>query len=286
MGLNMTLRLLEKGHHVVTYDTAKEAMEKVEQAGAETASSAEELIEKLERPRMIWIMVPHMAVENVIESIRPKLTEGDTIIDGGNSPYTASKERADALSKIGVHFLDVGVSGGPSGAREGACLMIGGKREIYESIKNLFKDIATEGGYGYMGGSGAGHFVKMVHNGIEYGMMQAIAEGFHIMKCSEFDLDLEEVARVYNQKSVIESRLIGWLGQAFKEHGNDLKAISGKAAASGEGEWTVKVAHELGIPDSVIHEALSARASSQLAPNYQGQIVQALRNQFGGHSVK
>ena len=213
------------------------------------------------------------------------LDKGDTIIDGGNSPYKDSIRRAKELDGKGIDFLDAGVSGGPSGARNGACIMVGGKRVVYRKFKNLFRDLSARKGYAYVGKSGAGHFVKMVHNGIEYGMMQAIAEGFAVMKVSPFDLNLLKIADLYNHQSVIESRLVGWLKTAFKQYGEDLEYISGSVAQTGEGSWTVEAAKELGIPAPIIEGALNFRIQSQTNPTYTGKIVSALRNQFGGHEV-
>ena len=182
--------------------------------------------------------------------------------------------------------MDVGVSGGPEGARHGACMMIGGKREKFEKYEQIFNDLSINGGYAYMGDTGAGHFTKMVHNGIEYGMMQAIGEGFEILKSSEFNLDLNEVSRIYNNGSVIESRLVGWLQNGYKEEGVDLKAISGEISHSGEGLWTVEEAKLKNISAPVIEASLQFRINSTNNPSYAGKVVSVLRNQFGGHSVK
>jgi 6-phosphogluconate dehydrogenase len=208
------------------------------------------------------------------------------VIDGGNSPYKESIQRVRALEQRGINFLDAGVSGGPAGARNGACIMVGGRKEIFQKHEKLFQDLSVEKGYDYMGKAGAGHFVKMVHNGIEYGMMQALAEGFAVMKASPFDLDLTGVSELYNHKSVIESRLVGWLKNAYEQHGKDLREISGTVAQSGEGMWTVEAAKEFGVPVPIIKGALDFRLGSQSNPSYTGKIVSALRNQFGGHEVK
>ncbi len=285
MGFNMVERLLEKGHQVVVFDTDKEAGTAISKKGAEPAIDLRSMISALSKPRLIWLMVPYQAVDSIIANLTPFLNEGDTVIDGGNSPYKESMGRAIELQKRGIDFLDVGVSGGPGGARNGACLMIGGKREIFEKFEDLFRDLSTDHGYGYMGRSGAGHFVKMVHNGIEYGMMQAIAEGFAVMKVSSLDLDLIRIAEVYNHRSVIESRLVGWLRDAFEEYGEDLTDISGSVSQSGEGLWTVQAAKEIGIPVPIIEGAFNFRVQSQSNPSFTGQIVSALRNQFGGHEV-
>ena len=285
MGLNMTLRLLEKGHEVIAYDPDKNACNNANSSGIDTVLSLEEMAIKLGKTKLIWIMVPHKFVDDVLNELELHIQAGDTVIDGGNSPYKDTVIRSQQLSENKVDFLDCGVSGGPSGARDGACLMIGGKEKVYQKFEQLFKDIAAPKAYGYMGDSGAGHYVKMVHNGIEYGMMQAIGEGFEIMKKSDFKINLTEVTRVYNNKSVIESRLTKWLLNAYKEHGEELKGISGEVSHSGEGQWTVETAEELDVPTPIIKGSLQFREDSQGNPSYTGQVVSALRNQFGGHDV-
>lgn len=289
MGSNMVTRMREFGYNVVATDPDEDARAAVEAVGAQTRESARDVLAALDGAdvdgRTIWIMVPHQVVDDVLDELAEDLEAGDTIIEGGNSPYTKTIERAKRFSEKGVNFVDVGVSGGPGGARNGACMMIGGPREQFDRLEPLFKILNVDGGYGYMGESGAGHFVKMVHNGIEYGMMQAIAEGFHIMKCSDFDLDLAEVARVYANGSVIESRLIDDTHEAYLQWGNELADVSGSAHASGEADWTIKAAEELGVPREVIADALEARYASQKEPNYQGKVIMALRNRFGGHSL-
>lgn len=286
MGLGMVKLLLEKGHTVHATDPSDEARNAATEAGAAVYSSAPELISSLGEKKIVWIMVPHAVVDSVIEEIIPELNSGDVVIDGGNSNYKLTMKRAADLEEKGIIYMDAGVSGGPSGARNGACVMVGGKKNAYDQLEGLFKDIAAPEAYGYFGKSGAGHFVKMVHNGIEYGMMQAIGEGFDVMKQSGFDLDLREVSRVYNKQSVIESRLVGWLESAYDEYGVELEPISGKVKHSGEGLWTVEAAKELGVPVDIIEGSLDFRVQSQENPSYTGQVVSALRNQFGGHEVK
>lgn len=285
MGLNMTERLLDKKYEVVVFNRSPESVRKAEQLGAGSAATLPGLVKELASPRLIWIMVPHSAVDDVLSELLPYLTPHDTVIDGGNSPYTASIEHAQSLRKKDINFLDVGVSGGPEGARQGACLMVGGDKRIYEKFEELFKDLSVEGGCSYVGEAGAGHFVKMVHNGIEYGMMQAIAEGFAIMKASDYTLNLKDISEVYNHRSVVESRLIGWLSSAYKEYGEELESISGEVEHTGEGEWTIKEAERLNVPAAVIKQSLKFRVESEGNPSYTGQIVSALRNQFGGHRV-
>lgn len=285
MGLNMVQKMIEKGHTVVANNRSKEPVDKAAAIGATPAYSISELVSKLESPRTIWLMVSWQAVDQVVDELLPLLNKGDTIIDGGNSPYVESVRRAKRLTKKKINFLDVGVSGGPGGARSGACVMVGGKKEIYDKYENLFKDISVNDGYGYMGEAGAGHFVKMVHNGIEYGMMQSIGEGFEIMKKSDFNLDLKKITDLYNHGSVIESRLIGWLNSAYGKHTAELNGISGEVSASGEGEWTVKAAKKLKVKADVIKKSLDFRTKSKGNPSYTGQVVSALRNEFGGHDV-
>jgi len=285
MGFNMVERLLEQGHTVVVYDTNGEAVTELAKRGAQAAASLPAITEALQPPRLIWFMIPYQAVESVLKELVPLLQQGDTVMDGGNSPYKESMRRALELEEKGINYLDVGVSGGPGGARNGACLMIGGKETLFEKFEELFRNMSADGGYGYMGKAGSGHFVKMVHNGIEYGMMQAIAEGFAVMKASAFDLDLARVSELYNHRSVIESRLIGWLKKAFKEYGEELRDIDGSISQSGEGLWTVEAGKELDIPVPIIEGALNFRMQSQNRPSYTGKIVSALRNQFGGHEV-
>jgi len=287
MGQKMVERLLERQHEIVVFDKDEQVMQQIAWKGAQKAQSQWNLVELLhERPRVIWLMVPHQAVDSVLEDIIPLLHDNDVVIDGGNSFYKDSQRRAADLAKRSIHFLDAGISGGPQGAVEGACVMVGGNRGIYKAHESLFHDIATDDGYGYMGEAGAGHFVKMVHNGIEYGMMQAIAEGFEIMKKSPYDLDIKKIADLYNHRSVVESRLVGWLKDAYAAYGEDLAEISGSVAQSGEGEWTVKTAKELGVPVPGIESAVEFRKQSQNKPSYTGKVLSAMRNQFGGHSVK
>lgn len=294
MGLGMVKLLLENGHEVVATDPHEAARKEAEAAGAETVENLSEFAEKLTGEKFIWIMVPHNFVDNVLSDLSEILKPGDVVMDGGNSNYQETVRRGKELKEKGLVFMDVGVSGGPSGARNGACMMIGGARDKFEKYEQLFKDLSIKDGYAYMGETGAGHYVKMVHNGIEYGMMQAIGEGFEILKESRFDLDLQEVSRIYNTGSVIESRLVGWLENAYKEEGVALSAISGEVSHSGEGQWTVAEAKNCigkdgsskNIPTPVIEASFQFRLSSTGNPSYTGQVVSALRNQFGGHSVK
>jgi 6-phosphogluconate dehydrogenase len=213
------------------------------------------------------------------------LAPGDTVIDGGNTFFRDDIVRAERLAEIGIHFMDSGTSGGPAGAREGASLMIGGDPEVFSALEGMFADVAVQGGYKFFPGHGAGHFVKMVHNGIEYGMMQAIAEGFQVMHDGPYDLDLQDVTDVYQHGSVVESRLVGWLGEAYADLGSDLEGVSGVVGHTGEGEWTIRVAEELGVAAPVIAGSLQFRVESETTPSYAGKVLTALRNAFGGHGL-
>ncbi len=287
MGKNMVLRLLEKGHEVVAWNRSPEPRAEVAEAGAVAAENVEAMVAALAAPRVVWLMLPAQEVtDQMLTQLLPLLSPGDTIIDGSNSFFKDTERRAATVTGQGLKFMGVGTSGGPAGARNGACLMIGGQVADFESLEPLFKDLAAPGAYQFFPGAGAGHFVKMVHNGIEYGMMQAIAEGFALMKASQYPLDLEQVAHIYQQRSVIESRLVGWTESGFQAHGPELSEISSTIGHLGEGEWTVKTAHELGIPVPVIEGAFNFRLESSQNPSFTGKIVSMLRGQFGGHSVK
>jgi 6-phosphogluconate dehydrogenase len=285
MGENMVKNLVDHGHEVVAHDVNEEPVQRVSDYGAEPADSPEDLVGSLEARRVVWVMVPHQVVGDVLEELSELLDEGDLVVDGGNTNYKETDDHAEMLEEHGIDFLDIGVSGGPSGARNGACMMAGGERSDFEHIEPVLEDLNVEGGYGYFGPTPSGHFVKMVHNGIEYGMMQAIAEGFDVMEESSLDLDLQEVARVYNNGAVIESSLMEWLKEGYGDHGTELEDVSGRANESGEGRWTTEAAEELGVPTDVIEDALDARLRSQESPNYQGQVITLLRHKFGGHSL-
>ncbi len=285
MGTNMVLRLIEKRWDIAVYNRSPEPLKKIADKEVFTTSSLSELVGQLKTPRTLWLMLPNAAVDEKLKDLVPLLARGDTVIDGGNSLYTDSIRRGKLLSKKGILFLDAGVSGGPSGARNGACIMVGGPQKTYKKYERLFRDLSAPQGYGYMGENGAGHFVKMVHNGIEYGMMQSLAEGFALMKKSPFKLDLTEVARVYNNQSVVSSRLTFWLHGGLEKHGENLADVSGSVGATGEGEWTALAARQLKVPAKIIEESFKFRVQSAKKPSYTGKIVSALREQFGGHSV-
>lgn len=292
MGQGIALQLAEKGWNVIVYNRSSEKTKEIENMKniKATYSLKDFMNAYSQKPRVIWIMLTAGApVEEILfgdEGLKTLLEEKDIVIDAGNSFYKDAKPRAEKLSEIGVNYIDIGVSGGPSGARNGACLMIGGTKKLFDYLKDIYKDVSIPDGYAHFEGIGAGHFVKMVHNGIEYGMMQAIGEGFNVMKKSEYNLDLQEVSRIYNTGSVIESRLIGWLQKAYQESGVDLAEISGSINSTGEGEWTVKTAEEMNEPVPVIKDSFEFRQQSKENPSYVGQVVSALRGQFGGHAVK
>ncbi|MBI4123127.1 MAG: glucose-6-phosphate dehydrogenase [Parcubacteria group bacterium] len=290
MGGNLSRRLLSKEWRVVGFNESALATHELESEDFTGAYSLKELVAALPKPRIVWLMVPAgKPVDEVIfgkDGLTNYLDKGDIVIDGGNSFYKDAIMRFKKLKKRGIHFIDVGVSGGPEGARSGASLMIGGDKEIFQKLEQLFYDLSIKGGYQFFEGAGAGHFVKMVHNGIEYGMMQAIAEGFTILKKAKYKLNLAQVSDIYNHGSVIESRLISWLKKAFEAGGNDLKEISGSVGHTGEGEWTIKTAKELKAQTRVIEEALRFRIKSERNPTYTGKILSALREQFGGHKVR
>lgn len=289
MGGNIALRLLEKGWSVAGYNRSPEDTKSFAAKGLLPAFSLKELVDRLTPPRLIWLSLP--AGKAIDETLFGKggivslLSAGDVVIDGGNSFYQDSIRRAKQLEKHKINFIDVGISGGPDGARNGASLMIGGRREIFERYEALFAAESQPLGYQFFPGAGAGHFVKMVHNGIEYGMMQAIAEGFSLLKSAPYHLDLSQVADIYNHGSVIESRLIGWLEEAFRLYGDELHPVSGSVAHTGEGQWTVDTAKQLGVVTKIIAESLLFRLKSVKKPSYTGKILSALRGQFGGHIV-
>lgn len=286
MGKGIVLHLLEKKVKVVAWNRSNDDLLEVIKKGAVGASDFQDLADKLKPPRIIWIMVPQGGpVDEMIQGIRPYLSKRDIIIDGGNSYYKDTIRRGVKL-KNKVRFMDVGTSGGPSGARHGACLMIGGDKEDFIKVEPLFKKVAAPKAYGYFGRLGSGHFVKMVHNGIEYGMMQAIAEGATILRRSAFNLDLAEIFRVYNNQSVIESRLVNWAKESFEDDMN-LRNISSKIDSTGEGEWTIKTAKTLKVPVPIIKNSFLVRKrSNDKSNNFSDKVVSALRGKFGGHAVK
>ncbi len=290
MGGGVARKLLDKSWKVAVYNRSPDATKHLEKNGLRGVFSLKELISSVPKPRIILLSLPAgEQIDNTLFSengLADLLEKNDIVIDGGNSYYKDSIRRAEKLGKRGIRFMDVGISGGPTGARNGASLMIGGMKKDFIEYEQLFFDMSLPDGYQFFEGYGAGHFVKMVHNGIEYGMMQSIAEGFAVLKKSDYRLDLSRVSDVYNHGSVIESKLMGWLRQAFAVYGEDLSSISGVVSHTGEGEWTIKSAKELKVKTKIIEDALQFRIDSEKNPDYAGQILSALRNQFGGHMVK
>lgn len=298
MGGNIVLHLLERGVEVVAWNRSPEPVEEVVKSGAVGAQDLDDLISKLDSPRVIWLMVTAgEVVDEVLDQLAPKLSEGDLIIDGGNSFYKDSMRRGEELAKKGIHFMDVGTSGGVESARHGACLMIGGSKEDFERAEPVFKAEAAPNGYGLLGPVGAGHFAKMVHNGIEYGMMEAIGEGSAILKNSEFNYDLRKVFQVYSVQSIIASRLVSWTLAELKNDPNldNISSVIGSAGSServlGEGDWTIQIAKEKGIKAPVIEAAMKVRDESAKDPEnspagFRNKVVAAMRWQFGRHPVK
>jgi 6-phosphogluconate dehydrogenase len=285
MGFNLGLNLLDHSHEVVAFDVNSSAVKEMEGHGAKGAESLKAMIQSLSAPRILWIMVPHQVVDSVLEEVTPFLERGDIVIEAGNSHYKESIRRNESLKEAGIYYMDAGTSGGTEGARQGACYMIGGDPEGWNIIEPLFKDTAVENGFLYAGKSGSGHFLKMVHNGIEYGMMAAIGEGFELLEKSDFDYDYEKVARVWNNGSVIRSWLMELTENAFSKDAK-LDEIKGIMHSSGEGKWTVETALELQAATPVIAMSLLMRYRSLENDTFTGKVVAALRNEFGGHAVE
>ncbi len=291
MGKNMVLHLLENKIEVVAWNRSPEPLAEVVKAGALSSTDLKDLVSKLETPRVIWVMMPAGDVtDEFIDQLVPLLDKGDLIIDGGNSFYKDTLRRAKKLEAAGIRFMDIGTSGGPGGARSGACLMIGGQKSDYDSIKELVVAVSAKDAYGHFGPIGAGHFAKMVHNGVEYGMMEAISEGAAILKNAPFPLDLLEIFRVYNNRSVVESRLVGWALDALKEDA-ELNEYSSVIGHTGEGEWTANTAKELDVNADIISRSFEIRVESQDvkedSPNgYRNKMTSAMRGKFGQHAVK
>ncbi len=286
MGANMTERLLNDKHEVVVYDLNQDSVKNSESKGAKGSISIEDLVSNFEKPRVVWIMVPSgNPVQQTIETLKNLLEKNDIVIDGGNSYYKDSVARGKLLAERGINFLDAGVSGGIWGLKEGYCTMVGGEEKIFKYCEPIFKTLAPPNGYKYIGKSGAGHFVKMVHNGIEYGLMQAYAEGFEIMHASDYNVDLSGVANLWGKGSVVRSWLLELLADALKDDKN-LSGIKGWVEDSGEGRWAVAEAIEKNIPAPVITQSLFMRLRSRQDESYGAKILAALRNEFGGHAVK
>ncbi|GLG01962.1 6-phosphogluconate dehydrogenase (decarboxylating) [Alicyclobacillus hesperidum subsp. aegles] len=286
MGHNLALNMMDHNHKVVAFDLDKNAVARLAEAGATPAESISDLVSKLESPRIVWLMVPHgKPVDNLIDQLTPLLSKGDIIIEGGNSYYKESVRHAEELSKQGIYFFDVGTSGGMEGARHGACYMIGGDAEVFKTIEPLFRDTAVPNGYVYTGRAGSGHYCKMVHNGVEYGMMAAIGEGFEVLEKGPFDYDFAEVARCWSNGSVIRGWLMELTEKAFRADPR-LDQIKGVVHSSGEGQWTVQEALDIQAATPIIAMSLLMRYRSQEDDTFTGKVQAALRNQFGGHAVE
>jgi 6-phosphogluconate dehydrogenase len=289
MGANMVRRLVRDGHEIVVYNRTPEKTTEIvaEGEGAIASLSIEEMVGKLEKPRAVWIMVPAGdATEAQIDELLEHLEPGDTIVDGGNTNFHDDVRRHATLKEKGIGYVDAGTSGGVWGLQVGYCLMVGGEPASVTPLEPVFRTLAPEGGYLHVGGPGAGHYVKMVHNGIEYGLMQAYAEGFEILHASDYDLDLAAISELWMQGSVVRSWLLELAGRAFRANGQDLEHLKGWVADSGEGRWTVQEAIDRDVPAPVITLSLLTRLRSRQDDSYGAKVLAALRNEFGGHAVK
>ena len=286
MGANMTKRLLRNGHQVVVYDRSEQATLSLAGDGAAPAESLQDAVGQLEAPRVVWLMLPAGdPTDQTIAEVKTMLARGDIIVDGGNSNYLGAAPAARELATLGIAFIDAGVSGGIWGLDNGYCLMVGGDKEAVSVVEPVFYDLAPEGGYAHVGPPGAGHFVKMVHNGIEYGLLEAYAEGFEILEDSKFDLDLVGIADLWNHGSVVRSWLLELGADALRRDPN-LGSIEGFVEDSGEGRWTVEESIRLGVPAPVIALSLMARFRSRQTSSFGAKFIAALRNEFGGHAVR
>ncbi|MGB7342139.1 MAG: decarboxylating 6-phosphogluconate dehydrogenase [Phototrophicaceae bacterium] len=288
MGANMTKRLIAGGHDVVVTDLSDDAVKEAADNGAIASSSLEDLVGKLDSPKIVWVMVPSgKPTTSTLDNLGNLLDEGDIVIDGGNSNYKLTMEHAESLAEKGINMIDVGTSGGVWGLKEGYSMMVGGAKDNVEHISPILKTLAPaeDKGWGYVGPNGSGHFVKMVHNGIEYGMMQAYAEGFAIMKAKEeFGLDMAEISRIWQDGSVVRSWLLDLMHDAF-DNDQDFDDIAAYVSDSGEGRWTVFEAIDLDVSAPVITAALLRRLRSREGENYTDKLLNVTRNQFGGHAI-
>jgi 6-phosphogluconate dehydrogenase len=279
--------LLGDGHEIVAFNRTPEKTKEIEGEGAMGSYSIAELVDKLEKPRTVWVMVPAGdATEAQITELLDHLEPGDTIIDGGNTNFHDDIRRHGELAAKGIRYIDAGTSGGIWGLQVGYCLMVGGDAEAVTPLEPIFTSLAPKGGYLHVGGPGAGHYVKMVHNGIEYGLMQAYAEGFEIMHASQYELDLAAISELWMQGSVVRSWLLELAGRAFRSNGQDLEHIKGYVEDSGEGRWTVQDAIDHDVPAPIITLSLLTRFRSRQVDSYGAKVLAALRNEFGGHAVK
>lgn len=285
MGLNLAINMKNNDVDVVAFDLNPDRMKDANEKGINTANSFAELTSALETERLIFMMIPAgNAVDETIDKLIPFLNAGDTIVDGGNSFYKDSVRRYDKLQVLGINFLDAGMSGGMEGALNGVCSMIGGDKKVFEKYEELFRKVSVKDGYLYTGKPGSGHFAKMIHNGIEYGMLQAIGEGFEIMQSSDFDFEYKNIAKLWNNGSVIRGWLMELMQIAFEKDEN-LDEIKGVIRSNGEGLWTAQTALELQVPAPVITSSVFARFRSMQEDTFSGKVVAALRNEFGGHEV-
>ncbi|MGH2554121.1 MAG: phosphogluconate dehydrogenase (NAD(+)-dependent, decarboxylating) [Actinomycetota bacterium] len=286
MGGNMTIRLIRFGHQVVAFDPNEDARRNAVAAGAEEAASLEELVSSLEAPRTIWIMVPAGTItDETVGRLAAVMSEGDVIIDGGNSNWKESIRHNEQLKTKGIAFLDCGTSGGVWGLANGYCLMVGGERDAFDRVELIFASLAPPEGYAYVGPSGAGHFVKMVHNGIEYGLLAAYGEGFEILHASDYRLDLPSIAGIWRHGSVVRSWLLDLLVEAFQRD-PDLAGVKGYVEDSGEGRWTVEAAIDERVPAPITAMALFGRFASRQDESYAAKVIAALRQEFGGHAIR
>jgi 6-phosphogluconate dehydrogenase len=286
MGGNMTVRLIRSGHRVVGYARSERSRQEAATQGAEVVASLEELAKSLDPPRTVWVMVPAGdPTEQVVTELGELLEEGDIVVDGGNSLFRDSLRRAAELSRQGIRFVDAGVSGGVWGLKEGYCMMLGGDAEAVEHLRPVFDALAPEHGWAHVGPNGAGHFVKMVHNGIEYGLLQAYGEGFEILQRSVYDLDLHRIAELWRHGAVVRSWLLDLLASALQKDPS-LREVAGYVEDSGEGRWTVLTAIDEDVPAPVTALSLFARFASRQEESFTAKVIAALRHEFGGHAVK
>jgi 6-phosphogluconate dehydrogenase len=285
MGAGMSRRLLDGGHRVVAYDRDPHALEAVTHAGADPAIALKALVDELAPPRTVWLMLPAgEPTSSTVRAVGELLESGDVLVDGGNSNFRDAIRRAEALAARGVHFLDCGTSGGIWGEREGFCLMVGGSDEAFAQVEPAVATLAPEGGYAHVGPVGAGHYVKMIHNGIEYALLQGYAEGFEIMHASDYDLDLYQISELWRHGSVVRSWLLDLAAAAYRRD-PELVALTGWVEDSGEGRWTVQEALDKDVPAPVINLSLLMRLRSRQQDSYAAKVIAALRNEFGGHPI-